>query len=334
VNASGGINGHQVAVTVEDDKTTPGTAVDVANALVAQHVDAIVDDSVLGVLWATTVAPSNIPVIGSNGTDTPFETNPDFYSQGGTIGGSVTSYLEVAKQAGAKSFGYIYCAEAPQCAQLVPPLKSTGQTLGEPDIYNASVSATAPNYTAQCVAAQQAHVGALFLGEPAPIAVRIATDCSQQNYHPIYVLPGQSLEGTLITTKAINQSTWYPFVIHPYTDTSFAGVKAFDAAMDKYFPGVMSDPNVFSQTAADAWPSGILLADAVKAGGLTASDTPSAAEIVKGLTSLNGDTLEGWSPPITFKAGGAHPNDCWMVGKMTNGTLSLLDNGKISCAGS
>jgi branched-chain amino acid transport system substrate-binding protein len=48
---------------------------------------------------------------------------------------------------------------------------------------------------------------------------------------------------------------------------------------------------------------------AVKAGGLTPSTTPSPGEIVTGLQSLKGDTLDGWSPPLTFAAGQPHKTD-------------------------
>ena len=46
----------------------------------------------------------------------------------------------------------------------MPLIKTAGQSVGVPVVYSASIAATAPNYTAQCVAAKQAGVSAIFIG--------------------------------------------------------------------------------------------------------------------------------------------------------------------------
>ena len=74
-----------------------------------------------------------------------------------------------------------------------------------------------------------------------------------------------------------------------------------------------------------------MLADAIKAGGLEANATPSSAEVVKGLESLKGDTLDGLSPPLTFTPGQPHPVDCWFTARLRNGVESLGNNGKLTC---
>ncbi len=56
-----------------------------------------------------------------------------------------------------------------------------------------------------------------------------------------------------------------------------------------------------------------------------------AAEIVTGLESLKGDTLDGWAPPPTFPAGKPHPIDCWFTGKVENGVPSVANNGQVTC---
>jgi branched-chain amino acid transport system substrate-binding protein len=110
-----------------------------------------------------------------------------------------------------------------------------------------------------------------------------------------------------------------------------SNVQAMDAALDKYYPGLRTNANIFSALAAYSWPSGLLLEDAVKAGGLTPTATPSSAEIVTGLESLKGDTLDGWAPPLTFAAGQPHPVDCWFTGRVQNGVPVLANNGQVTC---
>ena len=62
-------------------------------------------------------------------------------------------------------------------------------------------------------------------------------------------------------------------------------------------PGIRNNSTEWTQLAAQAWPSGILLEDAIKAGALATNAAPTATEVFKGLYSLKGETLQGWSPP-------------------------------------
>jgi hypothetical protein len=47
-----------------------------------------------------------------------------------------------------------------------------------------------------------------------------------------------------------------------------------DAAVDKYFPGVRENANIWSETSAMGWPAGLLLGDAINAGGHGPDTTP------------------------------------------------------------
>ena len=104
------------------------------------------------------------------------------------------------KQAGAKKFGQIYCAEAVQCQEAVPLIKAAGAKIGLDDVFNAQILATAPNYLAQCVAARQNQVQAVFIGDGAPIIAKVGEDCAKQGYTPTYVIEGNSVSS--ITTSA------------------------------------------------------------------------------------------------------------------------------------
>ena len=101
--------------------------------------------------------------------------------------------------------------------------------------------------------------------------------------------------------------------------------------VDKYYPGLRNNATAWGESDAMAWVSGLLLEDGIKAGGLTASATPTAAEILSGLNSLKGDSLNGMAPPLTFTAGKPHPLDCWFTTRLKNGVPSLVNGGKVTC---
>ena len=90
--------------------------------------------------------------MGVESPNPPFGTNPDFYPEAQTNASATYASVATAKTAGATNIGDIYCAESPVCAMSVPVFKAAGKQLGVPLTYSAEVAATAPNYTAQCVA--------------------------------------------------------------------------------------------------------------------------------------------------------------------------------------
>ena len=333
VNASGGIDGHPIQLTTKDDAGNPGTSATDIQALLSAHVDAIVDLSYLAAVWASTVQKAGIPVVGANESDQAFAGNPDFYAEGQTEDAENPSYMEVLKAAGATNFGVMYCVEAPQCAESVAQLKVLGKTDALPLAYSGQISVTAPNYTAQWVAAQQAHVQAVIVEDGQTQIQRVATDCDKQGYDPIYVTGGSSWSESLATAPGLKQNTWDWYPDLPFWVNNSA-TQAMNAAVDKYYPGLRSNTTLWGEFPAESWPSGLLLEDAVKAGGLGPSDIPTAPEIAKGLNSLKGDTLDGWYSPLTFVTGQAHPQDCWFTARVQNSVPRLVSNGHVTCQNS
>jgi branched-chain amino acid transport system substrate-binding protein len=330
VNASGGLDGHPVQVKTEDDTSSPGVALSDAQNLISAHVDAIADLSDLDQTFASAVQAAGVPVVGVLSSNTPFYMNSDFYPEGGTADVEVKAVIESAKASGATAIAQFYCAEAPICAEAAPAVRAAGKALGVPDVYSTAIAATAPNYTAQCIAAQEQHANSLFVAEAAPIVTRVATDCGRQGYNPTYVIDGEVFEMSLVSSPAASKSLSGEFPDLPFF-ASTPAVQAFDSAMDKYYPGVREDSSRMNQDAFMAWVSGKLLQDAVQAGGLTASASPSAAEVTKGLESLKGDTVGGLTPPLTYPAGQPHPVDCWFTGHIQNGVPTVENGGQPTC---
>jgi branched-chain amino acid transport system substrate-binding protein len=331
VNASGGINGHQVKLTVMDDTGNPGTALSDAQSLISSGVVALADLSLVDEPYYSTVQQAGVPVVGISIDSQGFFTNPDFYPEGQTQDSAIQSVITTAKSAGATNIANVYCAESPICAQSVPAYRAAGQKFGIPVTYNAEISATAPNYTAQCVAAKQQKVSSVFVGDAGLIIARFASDCATQGYKPIYLTEGDGFSTVESNTNGLKDNMWSPFPAIPFFDNTPA-VQEANAAIDKYFPGVRTNPDLWLQNNFMAWISGKLLEAGIKAGGLTPTDTPSASEVVKGLNTLKGETLGGLTVPLTFTAGQPHPVDCWFTAKVQGGVPSTVNNGQVTCA--
>jgi branched-chain amino acid transport system substrate-binding protein len=332
VNAAGGINGHKVQVILDNDDSNPASAVtDVENLIMSDHIVALVDISNLDETFASFVKSHDVPVIGVNTSETPMFSNSAFYPQAQTEDALFASVIDSAKSAGATNLGLLYCAEAVQCQEAIAPLKAATKSLNLPLDYSGEISATAPNYTAQCVAAKQAHITALFIADIADVAARVAQNCSQQGYHPTYVLDGQDLTGSFAMTAGLKDNLVGPSPNIPFY-ASTPGVTAMNAALDKYYPGMRENAAVYNEFSIGAWVAGLLFQAAAEAGEVGADGaTPTAAQVTKGLTSLKGETLDGMAPPLTFVPGQAHPVDCWFTYALKNGKFGLPHGTSTTC---
>jgi branched-chain amino acid transport system substrate-binding protein len=329
-NAAGGIDGHPVQLITKDDGLNPGTAVTDTKSLISQHVVDIVDISSIDAAWAPVITAAKVPVTGVFQTSTEFESNPYFYPEGQTNSGLNAAMVAVAKQAGATNMGILYCAESPICAQLVPGTTPAAKADGVPVVYSAEISATAPNYTAQCLAAKQAGVTSLYIGDSATVVARVATNCASQGYDPIFLIEGLGGGENLFTTPGLEDHMWSEYGVLPFYASS-PTVTAFNAAMDKYEPGVRENKNLFTQNAFQGWVSMNLFEAGLKAAGLTASSDVTPAMVIQGLDSLKGETLDGTAPPLTFVAGQTHKIDCYWTARVQNSTPTVLNSGSYTC---
>lgn len=330
VNASGGIDGHSIDLITMDDAASPGTSITDVNKLISDKVTAIVDDSVLASAWSAATTAAKIPVVGTDSINAPFDTSPYFFAEGQTNATTLQAMAAIAKETGNTKLGYFYCAESPTCAESVPLLKSAAKADGLDYAYGVSISATAPNYTAQCLAAKQDGVGTLFIADAGTIIQNVAKDCSQQDYYPAYLTEGAGYTPDQATSPGLEKNLWTQYADYPFWGTT-APVQAYNTAMDKYFPGVRENTQTMNEDAFMGWVSAKLVQAGIEAGGLTASGTPSASEVAQGLNSLKNDTLDGLAPPLTFTAGQAHHVNCYFVAHIVNGKPSLANNGKYSC---
>jgi branched-chain amino acid transport system substrate-binding protein len=331
INSTGGVDGHKIKIIEEDDAANPATSTTDVNTLISDKVDAIDDWSFLDSAWAATIAKSGIPVVGGNISDATFNTFPDFYPQGQTLDSVTEATVLAAKGAGAKSLGIIYCSEAPTCLQSAGEDKTAAGGAGLSVGYEAQASSTEPNYTAQCVAAQQAKAQGIILLYAPATAGTIASNCATQGYNPIYAMEGGAINFHFSeSATGLKKDLVGPFTDLPSISTN-PEIQEMNSALSKEYPGI-EDEAAWTEEAPSAWAAALLLAAAAKDGGLTSGGTASAAEITKGLESMNGETLGGIAPPLTFAAGKPHSIDCWFTAEVKNGTAQMTNGGNTTCS--
>ena len=327
VNADGGLAGHPVKLFVVDDADNASQALTGVKTLVqTDHVVAIVGEmSDQDQTWAKYIQGTGVPVVGGLPQDTPFGSNPDFYSAGaGNIALSAGT-LAVARKYG-KKFGVLYCAEAPVCAQLIPIEKAAGVPYGVDLSFSQSILATAPSYTAECEAIKSAGLQSYQIAEAQPIVARVAADCKQAGVTATLVGGGGTIDLASLSDPAENGAVGVELDF-PFSADSNAATRQFQAAIKRYAPNI---GQAMGPSATYAWASGMLLEAAVKASG-TSDVTP--ASIKNGLYALpKGTTLGGLAPPLTFTKGKPSVVTCWFTDKVSGGKLLLPDGLKTTCA--
>jgi branched-chain amino acid transport system substrate-binding protein len=327
VNAHGGLAGHPVKLFVIDDGDDASKALTGVKTLVqTDHVVAIVGEhSDQDQSWASYIEGTGVPVVGGLPQDTPFGSNPDFYSAGGNNVALSAGTLAVAKKSG-KKFGVLYCAEAPVCAQLIPLEKAVGVPYGVSLSFSQSILATAPSYTAECEAVKSSGIQSYQIAEAQPIVARVATACKQAGVTATLVGGGGTIDEASLSDPGENGAVGVELDF-PFTADSNAATRHFQSAIKQYAPTI---GQAMGPSATYAWASAMLLEAAVKASGST---DVTAASIKKGLYALPaGTTLGGLTPPLTFTQGKPSQVTCWFTDKVSGGKLLLPDGLKTTCA--
>jgi branched-chain amino acid transport system substrate-binding protein len=95
--------------------------------------------------------------------------------------------------------------------------------------------------------------------------------------------------------------------------------------------GVRENTTLFNETSFAGWTSGVLLEEAMNAGGLTPSGTPRATEVKSDLYFLKNESVDGLAPSLTFIAGEPTNISCWFTARVENGTPTLTNGGQLAC---
>lgn len=319
-NAHGGIQGHQIKLYAVDDALNPATSAAQVHTLVNQdHIAALVEVSNVAQAWDTYVEGLHIPVVGADGSDIEMFTQPDFFFPGQTDNSLPASVVAAAKKAGAKKMAIFYCAEAPACQELVAPERAAAKQYNENLAYITQISASAPSFAAQCLAAKQAGATALFVADAVSVVEAVGSSCAKQGYTPTIIASDGAVGRQFTSTPGLSDHLLAVEPQIPFNVTNTPATKTMIAAFDKYKPTLRSNPN-YNGEVVEAWASGLLLTAAVEAAKPGAQVT--SADILKGLDSMKGQTLGGISPPLTYHAGQPNTVNCWFYMGTKNGKFT------------
>jgi branched-chain amino acid transport system substrate-binding protein len=326
VNSHGGVNGHPVKIYYEDDVDDPAKSITEVHQMVSgDHVVALLDASSQDASWVSYVTAQKVPVISLNQAADGFQfiSQPDFFANGTTVITILWGQLKAASEAGAKTYGFVYCTEAPACAQAAPATKALAPSIPIQVTYVAKASNSQPDYTAVCLGAKQAPAAALFPAGVAPN--RVADDCARQGYKPVWITSQGTINANDIQDPNLSTATG-DLQDFPWMLNTSPAQRLFHQVEDPVLAKAQSAANVDF-----AYVGGILFQTAAAAGITASNNSPSAQDILNGLYTIKNNTLDGLAPALTFLPGKPNPVTCVFLYGVENGKYAATHGDQTFC---
>jgi branched-chain amino acid transport system substrate-binding protein len=306
VNARGGLSGHPVRLVLSDDEGDPNKALAIARRMVEQ--DRVVAFFVHhGPTTVQAVLPyleeRKIPLIGSCGCAAETAGSPMNFDVGSSAdwGLAWSQTLGIVAFSDKRKAALFSCREVSVCSNGRKRILVAAKTLGIDIVYDAQVSLVAPDYTAEVLAARSAGAEALIVLIENSGIIRVARDAHRQNYFPL--ISGQYSAHDERFAKNGGKDVEGVVLGGGSVDWNSPGLADMRAAIKRYVPDA-----VLSSSLGRAWTSGKLLERASVLGGL--SDSPTSADVIRGLYALKSETLGGLIPAVTFQEGAPYENHC------------------------
>ena len=309
-NAIGGIDGHKVQILYFNDDSNPGSSLTDVERLVSDKVLAILDDSAEDGDWSTYVKAHHVPVFDTGSTE-PALTNTDFFSVGQTLDALFIAVVKAAQDVKVKNLSTFYCAESTVCQEGVFTLQADGKKLGTPVVYSASISYSAPNYTAQCVAARQAGASILYIADSITVDESAATDCRLQGWDVPIEIDGEDVAPSFDKAPGIEENSIFTLTNPPIMVPTPA-IAAMTKVFNQYYPGMTASAN-YNELELLSYAAGALFDQAAVDGDVGSGGKMTTAQIYDGLYSkaIQGTTLGGLSAPLHFERGKPNLVDCY-----------------------
>jgi branched-chain amino acid transport system substrate-binding protein len=322
----GGIGGRPVEIVFGDDKSDAATAQALAKDLIESKgiVGLVLQDSTAEAAIQSYIDEKKFPVIGGSGNNSAAGIGHGkslYYFMTATGGsGASTANVAVAKKLGQAPFSAAVCSEVAACEAGAKLLEGEATKLGVKYGGVLKISASAPNYTAECleIISRTAEVGRdagyVQIGTDPTTLGRFVKDCSRQRYSGYYGASANSLtEGALDGLDDlrmggyINGFPWW---------SEAAPVKQFRTAMGTYAKGLdFRDP-----TSTSTWATLELFRK------VNPKAPANKDDVLKAYWAVKGETLDGLLPKaVTYTEGKPSPilNCMWTV-NYTKGKFNTL----------
>ncbi|MFE4250223.1 ABC transporter substrate-binding protein [Streptomyces sp. NPDC056910] len=329
VNSQGGINGRKVQVIVMDDGADASKGRSQMQELVEQRkVVAIVASFTTTQTmnaWKSYVEKMKVPVVGGDCSTTAWTASPMLFSECPGTNSALDGLAQVgAKYGKGKKLGALFCTDSDACTHVQDRFFGSGKAAeryGLDPVYNAKISVTQPDFTAECIQARNAGVDLMLVtGDPNTVN-RVASSCSRQNFTPQFLQPGATVDGATASKPGL-KNVLAVTPTFPFTGSAAAGFGQFNAAWKKYGGGKAPGP-----AAAQGWASAKVFEKAARGAGEI-----SRAGLVKELTTFRGQRFDGLTVPLTYVAGkGTTDTKCAFGMRGSGGKWTAMSGGKAFC---
>jgi branched-chain amino acid transport system substrate-binding protein len=294
-NSHGGLNGHPVKLVSHDDANDPAKSLLAVKEMVEQdHAVAIVAPNTSGTAsaWAGYVKQKKVPVLGGLSVDANWLDNPYLLATSVTLDGYHAGTVTAAKTVGSK-IGELACAEVAACKAGITTFADAAKKAGLEWAGAQLVSASAPDYTAQCIALKNAGANVIFPAVSGPTAIHVVKACATQGYKPALVLPAANITSDVLADSAFEGAVGITVSPLWFGDPTFT--QDWKDAYTTMFPN-----EVLNGYSTMGWQAGVVLAKALA----NAPDTVTSDTVLQGLYAQPaGSTYGGWTPPLTFTPG-------------------------------
>ena len=330
VNDRGGVKGHLVNLIIGDDGGDPARHRALVQEMVERrHVIAFIGnpDALSGEGSVAYHNQVRVPVIGSDGGNDWMYANPMFFPQiphGVPLNKvALAAFAAQLLPEGKSKLATIVCQEAEFCKKADATWAGGwAKEVGFDLVYRARVSLAQPDFTAECLSAQNAGAEILVPFSDINSVSRIATSCARQGYRPVYgllgVVAGSVQEGNPLFEGAAVAAPSFPWFAADTQSTA-----EFQAAMARYAP--KSD---LTGQHTSGWTAAKLFERAAA----NLPEPPTAAAVLEGLWGLRDETLGGLTYPLTFlRDQPAPPKICWFNIRMRNGNFTAPEGTRNHC---
>lgn len=319
VNEAGGLAGHPVEYIVVDDASDP-----------ARHRAAVQDlvenRGVLAFVGVFAPQTGNaareylesvgVPAIG--GTAPPFGVSPIFFPNASSNESVVFGAMSTAVRfSSGRRLATLTCVEADVCADYKRFSAQLAAEAGLEVVYQADISIAQPDFTAECINARGQGADLIMpVGDQNTIR-RVLESCNRQGFRPtlIDVLPDERQAEDPLFDGAVTGTQYFPFV----------GVEG-DAATAEYIGGfdAFAPDEPLNTLTASGWSAAKLFERAFLAG--IGAGVPTREGLLAGLYSLQGETVNGLTVPVSFTPGNPPTvAPCWYTLVLTGGRWTTPD---------
>lgn len=308
-NARGGLNGHPVRLLTYDSGGDAARYQAALREAVERHkaVAFLINPEVFGgASGVDYLTQQRVPQIGTYGHETWAYSSPMIFPHHSS--GDLLSYTAIAGVAhqlvptGKKRLGYIVCAEAQFCTAVDRVWSESATSLGFETVYRARAALTQPDFTAECLGARNAGAEVMLIALDTSSISRMAASCARQGYRPVFASLAQLLQDRMKEDQnlegLVGSST-----VFPYFQSGTPATDEFQDAVRRY--GAGTKPGIGTSI---GWSAAKLLERA----GAALPEPPTSEALLRGLWTLNRETLGGLTLPLTFSPEKpATPQACW-----------------------